>query len=566
MSLGVITWTISGGSVKKTSIDLTVGGSSNPPFTKLKNHFNNLSVSCKDGDFKAWLHIQDGKDFYQQLYPGEHEGKRLTDKFTFCQEQLFHKEKNEYLPILHVSAWEMAGSRSDFVFFPRYSSVMDSSIWNYYWCTNENEEVEERHLKWIIESIATNELNGVYNLAIAREYADLNARLVHESYIASKLNGHGMQISPFLFHSEWEMEERCSVKEEKLKAYKWRFLLIDDYAWKSMEANPHLGTESLVQKNSKMDILKRTISAMGFNVECVRKTEGEIKREVDQADVEIWGAESIKEAFQLLGDKEIGEFDIILLDYLLGSHSFTDDEFGKEFRSKSTREYGHEFLKRLEAKLSSDNPIPDDTKVGLAGKHYFMFISAFTTAVGERLRSERLSRNTERWYIAEGACPTNTPSLFKYYLANIMERRISELGIDSLNENTILNEATSIYCKIDKTDDEPDKSDIPSVRKRAYQSYRKILGFHYDYFTLKEYQEKSLLVASFMKENPRLGAMLEHLLQLVHLTAFGTVLQWPEMWEEYQYVTRTIGLDNKSEILKQFSKNVEDYIITLKSS
>ena len=60
--------------------------------------------------------------------------------------------------------------------------------------------------------------------------------------------------------------------------------------------------------------------------------------------------------------------------------------------------------------------------------------------------------------------------------------------------------------------------------------------------------------------------MLEHLLQLVHLTAFGTVLQWPEMWEEYQYVTRTIGLDNKSEILKQFSKNVEDYIITLKSS
>lgn len=556
MSLGVITWTISGGSVAKTSIDLTVAGRPTPTFTNLTSHFDQLSVSCEDGEVKAWLHIQDGKDFYQQLYPGEDEGKRLTDKFTFCQEQLFHKEKDEYLPILHVSAWEMAGSRSDFVFFPRYSSVMDSSIWNYYWCTKENKEVKERHLKWIIESIATNKQNGVYNLAIAREYADLNARLVHESYIASKLNGHGMQISPFLFHSEWEMEER--VREKELKEYHWRILLIDDYAWRSMNAHFTPKKKSFVPKNSKMDVLRRTISSMGFKVECVRKTRGTVKREGCDAEIEIWGAESIREAFQLLSDKTIGEFDIILLDYLLGSHSI-DDDFGEEFRNKSHREYGYEFLKRLKAKRSHGNSITKKTKAGLAGKHYIMFISAFTTAVGERLRSEGLSRNTERCYIAEGACPTNTPSLFKYYLANIMERRISELGIDSLNESTILNEATSIYCKTDKTD-------IPTVRKRAYQSYRKILGFHYDYFTLKEYQENSLLVASFMKENPRLGAMLEHLLQLVHLTAFGTVRQWPEMWEEYQYVTRTIGLDKRSSNLKKFSKNVEDYIIALKSS
>ena len=563
MSLGVITWTISGGSVKKTSIDLKVKGRSNPTFTKLKSHFNNLSVSCEDGEVKAWLHIQDGIDFYQSLYLGKDKGERLTDQFTFYQQQLFHKEKNECLPILHVSAWEMAGSHEHFVFFPRYSSVMDSSIWNYYWCTNENEEVKQRHLKWIIESISTNTQNGVYKLAITREYADLNARLVHESYIASKLNGHGMQISPFLFHSEWEMEDRCSVKEEKLKAYKWRFLLIDDYAWKSMGANHTLDRESLVQKNSKMDVLKRTISAMGFKVECVRKTEGEIKREGDPADVEIWGAESIKEAFQLLSDKEIGEFDIILLDYLLGSHSFTDDEFGKEIRSKSTREYGHEFLKRLEAKPSSDNPIPEETKAGLAGKHYFMFISAFTTAVGERLRSERLSRNTERWYIAEGACPTNTPSLFKYYLANIMERRLSETGINSLDEETVLNVAMYIYS-LPKETQETQK--IDTVRKRAYLAYRKILGFHYNYFTLKDYQESSLLAASFMKKKLRLGAMLEHLLQLVHLTAFGTVRQWPEMWEEYQFIIRTIDSNKEAETLKEFSQSIEDYIIALKSS
>lgn len=37
-----------------------------------------------------------------------------------------------------------------------------------------------------------------------------------------------------------------------------------------------------------------------------------------------------------------------------------------------------------------------------------------------------------------------------------------------------------------------------------------------------------------------LGSLLEHLVQLVHLVAFGTVRQWPEIWEEYVYITSQI--------------------------
>ena len=562
MALGEITWTIEDGVVVSTSIDDMVqdGKAVTHPFQTLKSCFDNLPVPVDSGKYKAWLHIQEGKDFFQLLYSGKDEGERLPDKYSFYQEKLFHKDQKEYLPILHICAWKIAGSHDDFVYFPRYSSVMDSSIWNYYWCFDEKDEKDRLHLKWIIENIARNEQNGVYQLDITREYADLNARLVYESYIASKLNGHGMRISPFLFHSEWEMEKKWEsyVKKKKLKSWKWRFLLIDDFAWKSMEADRPDDESLLVQKNSKLDVLKRTISTMGFTVACVRKKGENIEREGLDADVEIWGAESIDVAFQLLNDKKIGEFDIILLDYLLGPHSYRDDEFGKEFRSKSPREYGYEILKRLEAKKSTANPIPASIKTGVGGKHFFMFISAFTTAVGERLRSEGLSRNTESWYIAEGACPTNTPSLFKYSLAGIMERRISETGFYSLNENAILKEAKSIYCTSNK---------INPVRKKAYQSYRKILGFHYDYSNLIDYQKSSRLVASLMNKKAHMGAMLEHLLQLVHLTAFGTVRQWPEMWEEYRYFVRALDLRNKdSKDLKAFSQSIEDYIITLKSS
>jgi hypothetical protein len=61
-----------------------------------------------------------------------------------------------------------------------------------------------------------------------------------------------------------------------------------------------------------------------------------------------------------------------------------------------------------------------------------------------------------------------------------------------------------------------------------------------------------------------MGAMLEHLLQLVHLTAFGTVRQWPEIWEEYKFFVRTLNVDKES--IREFSKHIEDYLIVLKSA
>ena len=50
--------------------------------------------------------------------------------------------------------------------------------------------------------------------------------------------------------------------------------------------------------------------------------------------------------------------------------------------------------------------------------------------------------------------------------------------------------------------------------------------------------------------------VLEHLTQLVYLTAFGTVRQWPEMWEEYQYIKSVLGK----------IEEVEIYIVDLKNN
>ena len=66
--------------------------------------------------------------------------------------------------------------------------------------------------------------------------------------------------------------------------------------------------------------------------------------------------------------------------------------------------------------------------------------------------------------------------------------------------------------------------------------------------------------------------MLEHLTQLVHLTAFGTIRQWPEMWEEYIYFKAQFEKqqDNDQDAVDQkrldtLFTNIEQYILDLKS-
>ena len=67
---------------------------------------------------------------------------------------------------------------------------------------------------------------------------------------------------------------------------------------------------------------------------------------------------------------------------------------------------------------------------------------------------------------------------------------------------------------------------------------------------------ESVLATDFVMKNPNLGGLLEHLTQLAYLTAFGTVRQWPEMWEEYQFIMSIVGPIDAIEI----------YIVNLKNN
>ncbi|MBQ6977083.1 MAG: response regulator [Paludibacteraceae bacterium] len=521
--LGIITWIIGKNgdgqkSIERVSID-SISEQSRVEY--LCSLFNNLSLdeSTPTGECKAWLHIQDGADLFCASPIGEPISKDnnfaiLPEKISFSQDKLIlrkaykeeeNKEKKDdpILPILHISTLNLLEKEAPFKGIPRYVEIMDSSIWNLYFNIEDYYKgIDIR--SWIIEKIANNTQKGIYNLSIAQEYADLNARLAKQSFI-SELMGHGRFVSPFVFHSERKMcqqlrEEEQEVWLKKIQSHSWRILLVDD-KWEKPLSLAKGGNSTI----NKKDIIEQALKSLKFNV-VEEKTEGS----KDKC-IYLECAESTEKALAKMKDKK---YDIILLDYLLDN------------------EYGY----RIFSQLKNEEEKKTEIYSGPLGRNFFMFISAFTTAVDERLHSEAIARSKDYWYIGEGACPTNTPEQFKLYLINLMWKRLDDSGINDLTASHIYNLLHKIFLPKEKCKDQT------SVRKRANENYREILSLQYHYQRLLKDVEMadkiqdtkgSVLVTEFISWQTNLGGLLEHLVQLVHITAFGTVRQWPELWEEY---------------------------------
>lgn len=523
--LGIITWIVSEKKdgqkyIEKVSIDRIPEQSRVEFLCKL---FKNLQLkkTTPTGECKAWLHIQDGAD----LFYASPIGKRISEdnnfailpeKLSFSQDKLIsekdsnkkekdkEKEDEPILPILHISTLNLLKKEAPFKGIPRYVEIMDSSIWNLYFNIEDyyNNGIDIR--SWIIEKIANNTQIGIYNLSIAQEYADLNARLAKQSFI-SDLMGHGQFVSPFVFHSEQKMRQQLEniKKEDKLKkiqSHSWRVLLVDD-KWEKPLSLAKGGNSAI----NKKDIIEQALTSLKFKV-----VEENAECSKDKC-IYLECAESTEKALTKMKDKK---YDIILLDYLL------DNEYGYQIFSQ----------------LQKEEEKKEETYSGPLGRNFFMFISAFTTAVDERLHSEAIARSEDYWYIGEGACPTNTPEQFKLYLINLMWKRLDDSGINDLTASHIYNLLHQIFMPKEKCKDQT------SVRKRANENYREILSLQYHYQRLLKDVEMadkiqdtkgSVLVTEFISWQTNLGGLLEHLVQLVHITAFGTVRQWPELWEEY---------------------------------
>ena len=452
-------------------------------------------------------------------------------------------------PVIHLSTvnWDEPDNGNAFVRAFRYT---DSSIWNYHLRFGRNPETQKLvfedndKLSWILTSIERNYKRGLYSLSACHEYANLNARLIAQSY----LEGMHAQIAPFIFHSEYKMKSQWQKEIGELKqlsdiwSFRWRILLIDD------KSNQQMNRVDKEQSSvTKLGIILPLVEELGWKVSARKYDSAELVPESTSVLIEY--AETMDEGVKALQTKK---YDIVLFDYLLkeGAHNH----------------FGYEILCQIDR---------NEIKV-LPGPHnrlFCMFISAYTTAVNDRLSAETLDRSeSQKWHIAEGACPTNTPNRFQLLLLRLMRKRIEDSGIMHLTATYISEKLMSpIYTRKDKR----------SIRARAADYYYEGLSllFHYRNL-LKDVQVArdgaifnstgSVLITESLTRFPQFGGFLEHLVHLIRLTAFGTVRQWPEMWEEYIFFKsqfydmyhNLIGAEDGFELL---CDDIESYILNLKS-
>lgn len=616
------------------------------------------------------------------------------NEYKFGQDYLKNVSKDK-LPIIHLTLFDIFDpptfpSVNNQIKLPevkRYNKIIDSSIWNYYFplfatgpIKNCAKKINYEKFKDVLQKVADNTDKHLYDLSVAEEYADLNARLLEQSY----LKGSHKAISPFIFHSENELhtliheefKERVGLENEsivsQIKNHKWRILLVDDKAEGDMSIIDKKNFPSTKDKhglplNSKLSIIISLLDKL-FVDSNHTISYGESVSNSKNVLFSIEYAKNVSKAQDKIRNKK---YDLILLDYLL-----EQDEYGYELLEEIYKEvelikllnsilgvllkesfspYVCEIISKLIVhsdrsikllckepysiivksiftesqfkalsdlyslyilpqingssinrtqneweilceKILSDKLLGDFIKkgeiikaierlieklsnvrykIGPRKRLFFMFISAYSYAVHDRLLAEGLNPSEKYWFISTGACPTNTPQLFLYNLLKLMDKRLEDSGVSKLSSDALYRLVNKIYLP---KENDPKRE---SVRKRANAFYQDVLSLQYHYRSiLKDVEipfkdgasvfdtKGSVLMTDFIQKKINLGGMLEHLTQLVHLTAFGTIRQWHEMWEEYIYFKAQFENQLDEVTRNDFNilcQNIENYILELKS-
>jgi len=574
------------------------GAISNPIILAIVEAWNlqkYLYTNLSKNNFDVWFILHDYADCDRTA---NYNNTFFKQQYYFAQEHLKYIGRT-LCPIVHFTESDLFIEKDVY----RYKKVLNSSIWNHYIVIEKGKTLSR--IKDVIKQIGSYSDEGRYSIGLAYEYCDLHARLVEQSHLYD--NGPHSHISPFLFHSEKEMGGKIrEYKDEKkhendnldiIQGYRWRFLLLDD---KSVE---QMSTPSKVPIDvNKLQIIAWNLQhVLGFGEDNIWfrtglqndnsfNDYGKVKdgqwvnhkftisntypQKPEEVQIVIDCVETIAEAKRCL---QKYRYEVLLLDYLLDN---------------ANREYGYGLLdelqkwhkERKERETNNKQVSTSDTpyKAGPNKRFFIMFISAFTTAVHERMLEKGYGK-TERglWHLGDGACPTNTPYLFSYQLLLLMRHRITDLRKE--NEGgflTIIELLNEIFVK-------KDKAGLVDIRQNANNHFNHVLFMRNKYLQLEEdltkkeenssdtgkdilNMESSLLIQSaFQYINLFSGSFFEHLQHLVYLIAFGTIRQWTELWEEYVFIHKTLTKYDElthEDMGTKINEAIRNYIINLKEN
>lgn len=414
---------------------------------------------------------------------------------------------------------------------------LDFSIWHYY--IPLDQEFSSK-LTDVIKKIEENFNNQLYKTNIAREFIEFHSRLFENSYLERIGTDHSSAVTPFRFHSETKMKIMADDYLEgkngkpKLPDYKWRILLVDDYAVKNLKIN---GKED---GPTKKNILEKVLPYDWIEKETCNDI---------QSFIQLYSSKK--------NDSKI--HDIILLDYLLGDVSVGKDE-------RNGREYSTDILKWIKEDKDflriTNNKLNKDLQ-GPLNKFWFFPISVFSFAFMEDIRQMSYTYYDDDWVIARGADPVNTPELFRYSLFKFMEAQVNE--VTKISETFSPNNK---HCNLLIAFLNDNFTDTNCVNQTAKNKYHIYLDLYANYNQLQNDKNKSIFIDYLIKSNlfSKINSdLFEHIQHLIYMLAYEPAYEWSKMWDEFIIVKQKVveAFSDKSDKELIFLKNIENYIVNL---
>lgn len=481
--------------------------------------------------------------------------------------------KHEILPTIFVCPFDILDENfsnrfRDLIFFPRSINFIDSSIWfRFVPFYKEREEQQKENdkdcfreqLQRAIMDIENCWKLELYKANVAIEELLLSIRLLKNSYLEA-VDSHDKFVSPFVFHSESQMEkEAMKVYEKELnKELKWKVLLVDDYADIPLKGSGKtMPSKKEIIENVLKDFNRRDDNCKNIVIETVNDGINKTNSDIEENKIAI--------IWKTLKKLSVKSYDIILLDYLLGDSP-----------NIKGREYSHDLLNIIDEicrgkdvdnydKIRKFVPTDAEGEIekvicgilknkGPLGQFWFLNISSFESAFLDRLREQGLGHNNEHWYLSRGGDLVNTPKLFMHALFRFMKLQIS---FSLYDKKTILNFF----------------EDRPIIQSdKSYETgnwARVVFGEFIHKFYSREIinhdvRNKSLFATSVSeltnKEESFREAynLTDHFRHLLYLLAFDSALNLQIAWEELQLIKRKLG--DYSIRMKDIFKEIEKYI------
>lgn len=305
---------------------------------------------------------------------------------------------------------------------------LDSSIWHRYVPVVPYDATFEEVLEGVLKEINTHYEEGLYCTNAAVISLEFQMRMLLHSYVAKfGYGGHSEVLTPFKFHSEYQMRKKADKEIAFLKKdwgnnsclldfLQWRMLLVDDQASKlsfidknAAEKYKDLGKKALLLKPlENLYASVKEVNKNGFTIEASAEYNSIIQF-------------ATKKLFN-------NTYDIIFLDHLLNIDA-----------EKGVREYGADFLLEL-LQDNRDTNTASSFQRDLSGKYWIFPISSYPYAFFDKLTQLGISHLQEIWHIAQGGDPLSTPHLYAHNLFRFMKQRISKYFLYPTALRNLLNQ------------------------------------------------------------------------------------------------------------------------------